>query len=158
MCLPAVALLVEIFWTRYVAYPLCSHRRWWDFIFCVHLGGTDGWASAFINGQDSVDRSYEKVAYTLGKSPIETVLKITLPLAWKGLLAGTALSFARALGEFGATLMIAGNIPQRTQTMPLAIFEATQSGNDQLAFGLVALLTVISLVVLFSINRLGARW
>ena len=107
---------------------------------------------------ESVDRSYEDVAYTLGKSKLETVFKITLPLAWKGLLAGAALSFARALGEFGATLMIAGNIPQRTQTMPLAIYEATQSGNDQMAFGLVALMTVISLVVLYSINRLGAKW
>lgn len=107
---------------------------------------------------ESVDRSYENVAYTLGKSRWETAFKITLPLAWKGLLAGIALSFARALGEFGATLMVAGNIPQRTQTMPLAIYQATQSGNEQLAFGLVALLTVISLLVLFGINRLGAKW
>jgi len=107
---------------------------------------------------ESVDRSYEKVAYTLGKSRIETALKVTLPLAWKGLVAGMALSFARALGEFGATIMIAGNIPQRTQTMPLAIYQATQSGNDQLAFGLVGLLTVISLAVLYAINRLGAKW
>jgi molybdate transport system permease protein len=107
---------------------------------------------------ESVDRSYEKVAYTLGKSYLETAFKITLPLAWKGLLAGIALSFARALGEFGATIMIAGNIPGRTQTMPLAIYQATQSGNDPLALGLVAVLTVTSLLVLYCINRLGVKW
>lgn len=106
---------------------------------------------------ESVDRSYENVSYTLGKSQLETVFKVTLPLAWKGLLAGVALSFARALGEFGATLMFAGNIPERTQTMPLAIYQASQSGSDSLAVGLVALLTMISLAVLFAINKLGAR-
>ncbi|HEY9713528.1 MAG TPA: molybdate ABC transporter permease subunit [Chroococcales cyanobacterium] len=107
---------------------------------------------------ESVDRTYENVAFTLGKSEMETAFKVTLPLAWKGLLAGIALSFARALGEFGATVMVAGNIPERTQTMPLAIYQAVQNGNEQLVFGLVSLLTVISVAVLFSLNRLGARW
>ncbi|WP_218082628.1 molybdate ABC transporter permease subunit [Anthocerotibacter panamensis] len=107
---------------------------------------------------ESVDPTYEKVAYTLGKSPWETFFKVTLPLAWKGLLAGVILSFARALGEFGATLMLAGNIPGKTQTMPLAIYQATQSGEDGLALGLVVLLTVTSLGVLWFTNRLGSRW
>ncbi len=107
---------------------------------------------------ESVDRSLESASYVLGKSRLETVFQVTLPLAWKGLLAGVALSFTRALGEFGATLMLAGNIPGKTQTMPLAIYQATQSGDDSLALGLVALLTVTSFLSIIFINRLGARW
>lgn len=106
----------------------------------------------------SVDTTYESVAYTLGKSRFETLLKVTLPLAWKGLVAGVALSFARALGEFGATMMIAGNIPERTQTMPLAIYQATQTGDDSMAVGLVTLLTITSLALIIFLNRLGAKW
>jgi molybdate transport system permease protein len=72
-------------------------------------------------------------------------------LAWKGVLAGVVLSFARCLGEFGATLMVAGNIPGRTQTMPMAIYEAVQTGKDGLAFFLVAILSLVSMgIVLFS--------
>jgi molybdate transport system permease protein len=107
---------------------------------------------------ESVDRSFEKVSYTLGKSKLETLWSVTLPLAWKGLVAGIALTFGRALGEFGATLMIAGNIPGKTQTMPLAVYEAAQTGDDALAFMLVVVLTVVSLAVLVLINRMGAKW
>jgi molybdate transport system permease protein len=103
---------------------------------------------------ESVDPSYEQAAYTLGKSPWSTFLQVTLPLAWKGLIAGIVLSFARALGEFGATLMVAGNIPGKTQTMPLAIYEATQSGEDMLAFVLVAVLTMTAFGFLLVTNRL----
>jgi molybdate transport system permease protein len=103
---------------------------------------------------ESVDPSYEQAAYTLGKSAWNTFLQVTLPLAWKGLVAGIVLSFARALGEFGATLMVAGNIPGKTQTMPLAIYEATQSGEDMLAFVLVAVLTVTAFGFLLVTNRL----
>jgi molybdate transport system permease protein len=103
---------------------------------------------------ESVDPSYEQAAYTLGKSPWSTFLQVTLPLAWKGLVAGIVLSFARALGEFGATLMVAGNIPGKTQTMPLAIYEATQSGEDMLAFVLVAVLTMTAFGFLLVTNRL----
>lgn len=107
---------------------------------------------------ESVDANFESVAYTLGKSRLETLLKVTLPLAWRGLIAGVALSFTRALGEFGATLMLAGNIPGRTQTMPLAIYQATQTGDDQIAVSLVVLLTVTSFISIVFINRLGAKW
>jgi molybdate transport system permease protein len=103
---------------------------------------------------ESVDPSYEQAAYTLGKSTWNTFLQVTLPLAWKGLVAGIVLSFARALGEFGATLMVAGNIPGKTQTMPLAIYEATQSGEDMLAFVLVAVLTITAFGFLLVTNRL----
>jgi len=82
---------------------------------------------------ESVNPDYETASYTLGKSEIETFFRITLPLARRGVIAGLVLSFARALGEFGATLMIAGNIPGVTQTMPLAIYEAVASGDDRRA-------------------------
>jgi len=107
---------------------------------------------------ESVDMSFERASYVLGKNRLETFLKVTLPLAWKGLLAGIALSFTRALGEFGATLMLAGNIPGRTQTMPLAIYQAAQTGEEQLAVGLVMILTVTSLLSIVLINRLQSKW
>ncbi len=82
---------------------------------------------------ESVDARYEMVSFSLGKGRLETFFRVTLPLAFRGVMAGVVLSFARALGEFGATLMLAGNIPGKTQTMPLAIFEAFISGEDRQA-------------------------
>ena len=82
---------------------------------------------------------------------------MTLPLARNGILAGLVLAFARALGEFGATLMLAGNIPGRTATVPLSIYTAVQTGDSAEALGLVALLTALSCLVLIAANRLGAR-
>lgn len=107
---------------------------------------------------ESVDQSLENVSLTLGKTRLETTLEVTLPLAAKGLMAGIALSFARALGEFGATLMIAGNIPQKTQTLPLLIFQASQTGESHLVFNLVILLSLFSLIVVYLSNKWGARW
>ncbi len=106
---------------------------------------------------ESIDITYEEVAYTLGKSKLETFFQVSLPLAWRGITAGVILSFARGLGEFGATLMLAGNIPHQTQTMPLAIYQATQTGENALAFGLVLLLTITSFIFIFVTNRLGNR-
>jgi molybdate transport system permease protein len=104
---------------------------------------------------ESVNPDYEIASYTLGKSGIETFLRITLPLAKRGVLAGIILSFARALGEFGATLMIAGNIPGKTQTMPLAIYEAVASGDDRRAQILALLLTAISLLAVYFTNKIS---
>ncbi len=103
----------------------------------------------------SVDIEYEKAAFTLGKSEIETFFLVTMPLAKNGLIAGLILSFARALGEFGATIMIAGNIPGKTSTMPLAIYSAVQSGEDELATTLVIILTVISIAVIYITTRIS---
>lgn len=111
-------------------------------------------ASAAI---DSVDRDLERAAYTLGRSEWRTALEVTLPLARNGILAGLVLAFARALGEFGATLMLAGNIPGKTATMPLAIYSAVQTGERDEALLLVGILTLLSCVVLVVANRLGAR-
>src|SRR5437762_6069054 len=106
---------------------------------------------------ESVDRDLEKAAFTLGRSEWRTTLEVTLPLARNGILAGLVLAFARALGEFGATLMLAGNIPGKTQTVPLAIYTAVQTGEQGTALGLVAILTALSCVVLVAAGRLGAR-
>lgn len=108
---------------------------------------------------ESVDENLIKASYSLGKSEKETFFKVILPLARGGILAGLILSFARALGEFGATLMVAGNIPGKTSTMPLSIYSAFESGNDPLAQTLALVLTVISVVVIYLAGRWSrSRW
>jgi len=104
---------------------------------------------------ESVNPDYEIASYTLGKSKLETYFRITLPLAKRGILAGLVLSFARALGEFGATLMIAGNIPGRTQTMPLAIYEAVAAGDNRQAQILALMLTAISILAVYMTNKIS---
>jgi len=105
----------------------------------------------------AVDRSVEEAACILGRSELETALFITLPLAKKGIIAGCVLSFARAVGEFGATLMVAGNIQGKTSTMPLSIYGAYQVGNNELANLLVLILIVISLVTIAATSKRGER-
>jgi molybdate transport system permease protein len=92
---------------------------------------------------------------TLGHGRVSTFFRVVIPLARRGLMAGVILAFARSLGEFGATLMLAGNIPGRTQTLPLAIYEAFTSGEDRTALLLSLLLTVVSVVVMIAAGRLG---
>lgn len=108
---------------------------------------------------ESVNIELEKVAYTLGKSEWETMLLVTFPLAKKGILAGIVLSFARAMGEFGATLMFAGNIPGKTNTMPIAIYGAVSAGELGTANLLVLILTFVSIFILYLTNRLiQVKW
>jgi molybdate transport system permease protein len=104
---------------------------------------------------ESVDPEYETASLLMGKSEPETFFRITLPLAGRGILAGVILSFARAFGEFGATLMLAGNIQGKTQTMPLAIYEAVAGGEDATAKWLALILTGISVTVVYLTNRLS---
>lgn len=106
---------------------------------------------------ESVDRDLERAAFTLGHSEWRTAIEVTLPLARNGILAGLVLAFARALGEFGATLMLAGNIPGKTTTVPLAIYTAVQTGETSEALVLVAALTAVSCVVIFVAGRLGTK-
>jgi len=106
---------------------------------------------------ESVDRELERAAFTLGRSEWRTALEVTLPLARNGIIAGLVLAFARALGEFGATLMLAGNIPGKTTTVPLAIYTAVQTGEMGEAVVLVLALTTLSCLVLILAGRLGAR-
>jgi molybdate transport system permease protein len=103
---------------------------------------------------ESMDARYEMVSFSLGKGELQTFFRVTLPLAFRGIMAGIVLSFARALGEFGATLMLAGNIPGKTQTMPLAIFEAFFSGEDRQAQILAIILTLTSIVTIYFTNVL----
>jgi molybdate transport system permease protein len=103
---------------------------------------------------ESVDRSYERAARTLGASELRLFWRVTLPLARRSVLAATALAFARALGDFGVTLMIAGNIPGRTQTMAVAIYDAVEGGNGQAARVLVVIISAVALAVLLIANRL----
>jgi molybdate transport system permease protein len=103
---------------------------------------------------ESVSPQFEIASYTLGKSWLATFFLITLPLARRGILAGIVLSFTRALGEFGATFMLAGNIPGRTQTMPLAIYEAVISGEDKRAQVLAVILTAISVGAVYLTSKL----
>ncbi len=109
---------------------------------------------------EAINPNLENAARTLGRSERSIFLTVTVPLAWRGILAGTALAFARALGEFGATLMVAGNIPGSTQTMPIAIYDAVQSGNLDLANLLVLSITVATVIALVLLNRVArvTRW
>ncbi|WP_156125864.1 molybdate ABC transporter permease subunit [Paraburkholderia kururiensis] len=100
-----------------------------------------------------VDRSLEAAARTLRQSPWSVFVRVTLPLAWPGILAGTLLAFARAMGEFGATLMVAGDIPHQTQTLSMAIYDAMQDGRDQAALLLVFVTSALSIAVLVLSGR-----
>lgn len=102
----------------------------------------------------SVDPALENAARTLGSSELEVFWRVTLPLCRRGLLAGLVLGATRALGEFGATLMIAGNIPGRTQTLPLAIYDAVQNQQYGLANHLVLVMTALGLLSLWGVRRI----
>ncbi len=104
---------------------------------------------------DAVDPSLRDVARTLGRSELSIFLSITLPLGWRGVLSGGILAFARALGEFGATLMVASNIPGKTQTLPIAIYDAVQSGNQSEANLLALGLTLTAIILILAFRRLG---
>ena len=105
-----------------------------------------------------VDRTLEAAAFTLRQSRLSTFIRVTVPLAWPGILAGTVLAYARAMGEFGASLMVAGSIPGQTQTLSMAIYDAVQAGQDDTAAALVIVISVASVVVLaLSIRFLERR-
>ena len=101
-----------------------------------------------------VDPRLENAARTLGASEWKVFWQVSLPLAWRGIVAGGMLAFARGMGEFGATLMIAGNIPGKTQTLALAIYDAFQAGNDEQATVLVVLTSCLCLTILVLADRL----
>lgn len=102
---------------------------------------------------EQVDPHLENAARTLGSSEWRVFVSVSLPLAWKGIFAGLMLAFARGMGEFGATLMIAGNIPGKTQTLALAIYDAFQAGNDLQATWLV-IITSLACVSLLMVAEL----
>ncbi|MDD6570988.1 MAG: molybdate ABC transporter permease subunit [Thermoflexaceae bacterium] len=101
---------------------------------------------------EQVDRNLIHAARTLGMSEWEIFFKVMLPVSWPGVAAATILAFARALGEFGATIMLAGNIPKKTQTMSVAIYTAVQSGNRSLAYVWVGIIMAISFLTIILMN------
>ena len=100
----------------------------------------------------SVDPSYELAARTLGSSPFKAFRTVTFPLSGPGIVSGVVLAFARALGEFGATLMLAGNIPGKTQTIPTSIYYAVVVGRDDEAMALVVVMVAFSFALVFGLN------
>ena len=102
---------------------------------------------------EAVDPRLEDAARTLGASELSIFFTVSLPLAFRGILAGTMLAFARGMGEFGATLMIAGNIPGKTQTLSLAVYDAFQEGNDAQATTLVIITSLLCAAIL-----IGTEW
>ena len=104
---------------------------------------------------EAVPAELERVGRTLGLGPVSLFFRVTLPSAWRGVVAAAVLAFARAGGEFGATLMFAGNIPGRTNTMPLELYAAYQAGDDARALFYVAVLTATSLLVVSLASRLS---
>jgi molybdate transport system permease protein len=119
-----------------------------SFPFCLRS------ARAAIEG---VDRRFEEAGRAAGLPEWRVALQVSLPLARRGIIAGVALAFARALGDFGATLMVAGNIPGRTRTMPIAVYDAVQAGRDADAAGLALVLSAFAVVVLVVVGRLAGR-
>jgi molybdate transport system permease protein len=105
---------------------------------------------------ENVGANFENAARTLGASEAEVFLRVSLPLALRGILSGAMLAYARAMGEFGATLMVAGNLPGRTQTMPLAVYSAVQAGKDDLANGLVLVISLVCVAILFCTSKVLA--
>ncbi|MDX5475782.1 MAG: molybdate ABC transporter permease subunit [Bacillaceae bacterium] len=104
-----------------------------------------------------VDPTLLNAARVLGRTEFNIFITIVMPLAWRGVASGITLAFARALGDFGATLMVAGNIPNETMTMPIAIYDALLAGNREMANMLVFIMTAVSLSVLYVINRLEKK-
>jgi len=104
---------------------------------------------------EGVDPQLERAARVLGLGEWALFFRVTLPMAWRGVLAGVLLAFARALGEFGATLMVAGSIPGKTQTLSVAVYEAVQAGQDDTANLLVLIVSVTCVVVLLAAGRLA---
>jgi len=106
---------------------------------------------------EAVDPTLEKAGRALGYGGWTVFARITLPLAWRGIVAGAMLAFARAMGEFGATLMVAGNIPGRTQTVSIAIYEAMNDGDDRLAGMLVLIVSLVCVALLVAAGRIARR-
>ncbi|WP_300162915.1 molybdate ABC transporter permease subunit [Solidesulfovibrio sp.] len=103
---------------------------------------------------EGVDENFENAARTLGATETAIFFRVSMPLAMRGLVAGIMLALARAMGEFGATLMVAGNLPGKTQTLSLAVYSATQAGNDALANELVLLISAVCVTLLVIVAKI----
>ena len=110
-----------------------------------------------VTGMESVPPELESAARTLGASPLKVFWTITCPLAYRGIIGGTILGFSKSLGEFGATIMVAGNIPGKTQTVALAIFSAVHLGEDTAVYRLVFISTLVAFIALWLTERFTLR-
>ena len=110
-----------------------------------------------VTGMESVPEELENAARTLGASPMKVFWTITFPLAYRGIIGGTILGFSKSLGEFGATIMVAGNIPGKTQTIALAIFSAVHLGEDASVYRLVFIATIVAFISLWLTERFTLR-
>ncbi len=113
--------------------------------------------SSLRNAMGNISPDLVSAARLLGRNNLSVFFTIVLPLAWRGIISGVALAFARAMGDFGATLMVAGNIPHRTETMSIAVYDAMMGGNMAQANALAAIMTVVSFAVLILIYGLETR-
>ncbi|PKM66540.1 MAG: molybdate ABC transporter permease subunit [Firmicutes bacterium HGW-Firmicutes-2] len=104
-----------------------------------------------------INQDYLNAARLLGRGELNIFFTVVMPIAWRGIVAGLTMSFARALGDFGTTLMVSGSIPNKTMTMPIAIYDALQAGNKEMANLLVLIMTSIAIIVLFTINQLERK-
>lgn len=142
-------------WLAEIGFPLVF--TWRGAVIAAAIAAFPLMVESVRTGFESVDPRLEGVARTLGRSEWVIFWRITLPLAWRSIVAGTALTFARALGDFGATLMVAGNIPGRTQTVSLYIYDLVQANRQGEANQMVLLITVLAVTLLVVARRLNRR-
>lgn len=142
-------------WLAEIGFPLVF--TWRGAVIAAAIAAFPLMVESVRTGFESVDPRLEGVARTLGRSEWAIFWRVTLPLAWRSIVAGTALTFARALGDFGATLMVAGNIPGRTQTMSLYIYDLVQANRQGEANQMVLLITVLAVTLLVVARRLNRR-
>ena len=130
---------------------------WWACVIAAGVMAFPLMVRAARVAFEEIDRRHELVAASMGYGGIAIFLRVSIPLARRGLVAGVVLAFARAVGEFGATLILAGNLPGRTQTLPLAIYEAVMTGEERTALLASLLLTAVSVVVMLLAGKLGRK-
>ena len=129
----------------------------WAVVIAVSIISFPLVVRGIMTGMEAVPVELENAARTLGASPIKVFFTITLPLAYRGIIGGTILGFSKSLGEFGATIMVAGNIPGKTQTMALAIFSGVHLGEDASVYRLVLISTVVAFLALWLTERFTLR-
>jgi molybdate transport system permease protein len=130
---------------------------WRAVVLAMTVMGLPLFVRTVRSGIEQVDRRYEAVAATLGAPPLRVFLSITLPLAFPALAAGAVLGFARAIGEFGATIMVAGSIPGVTRTLPVAIYTFAETGRDREALARLGVSAAVAFAALWLSNQLSAR-
>jgi len=142
-------------WLASIGFPLVF--TWRGAVIAAAIASFPLMVESARAGFEGVDPRLEGVARTLGRSEFAIFWCVTLPLAWRNIVAGTALTFARALGDFGVTLMVAGNIPGRTQTMALYIYDLVQANRQDEANRMVLIITALTVILLVVARRLTRR-